>query len=85
MPMPRPTTMTDTAVKIMAAADNAAAQRAERLRLKRLRERIAKAAMQGMLASGRLIIQSDMILVCDWSVRYADALLAELAKPKEKT
>lgn len=48
------------------------------------RELFAAMAMQGNL-SATDVIDSSPEGIAGWSVRYADALLAELAKPQEPT
>lgn len=44
------------------------------------RERIATACLAGMLATGNKGTANDY---ASWAVNYADALIAELDKPKE--
>ncbi len=48
------------------------------------RERFAMAAMQGMISSGDMELAEDGVesFIAECSVKYADALLAELAKEK---
>jgi hypothetical protein len=48
------------------------------------RERFAMAAMQGMISSGDMELAEDGVesFIAECLVKYADALLAELAKEK---
>jgi len=48
------------------------------------RERFAMAAMQGLISSGDMELAEDGVesFIAECSVKYADALLAELAKEK---
>jgi hypothetical protein len=49
------------------------------------RELFAAMAMQGQLSSASECADSSCGGIAKWAVNYADALLAELAKPQEPT